>query len=193
MNSITVFCGSNTGNNPAFIEKAEELGELLAWRKIKLVYGGGKVGLMGKIADAVLAAGGEVVGIIPNFLARKEVAHDGLTEMIRVDSMHERKMRMNKLCDGFIAMPGGFGTLEELFEVITWSQLGLHGKPVGILNVAGFYDYLFALLDHMVEARLLRETNRDIVLSATDPEELLKKMGQFHHRVVPKWMDNWQT
>jgi hypothetical protein len=193
LKSLTVFCGSNTGNHPDYIAKAEELGRLLVEKNIKLVYGGGKVGLMGKIADAVLEAGGEVVGIIPNFLARKEVAHDELTQMIRVGSMHERKMKMNELCDGFIAMPGGFGTLEELFEVITWSQLGLHGKPVGILNVAGFYDHLFGLLDHMVEAKLLKPVNRDLVLTASHPPELLDKMEQFKHRIVPKWMDNWQT
>lgn len=193
MTSITVFCGSNVGENPEFTLKAEALGQLLVAKGIRLVYGGGKVGLMGKIADAVLDAGGEVTGIIPHFLGRKEVAHDGITNMIRVESMHERKLLMNERCDGFIAMPGGYGTLEELFEVITWSQLGLHGKPVGILNVAGFYDPLFDLLDHMVEVKLLRETNRDLVLSSDDPEELLLKMEQFHHRVVPKWMDNWQT
>src|ERR1041384_3548938 len=166
---VCVFCGSNTGSGPAYVEAAESLGKLLAERKMGLVYGGGKVGLMGKIADAVLGAGGEVIGVIPQSLMRKEIAHAGLTELRVVDSMHQRKALMAELSDAFIALPGGFGTFEEFCEILTWTQLGLQRKPCGILNVAGYYDHLLKLFDHAVAERFLKPEHRGIVISDTDP------------------------
>src|SRR5579872_2106507 len=184
---ICVFCGSSTGVRPAYAQAAESLGELLAERKIGLVYGGGKVGLMGKVADAVLACGGEAIGVIPQSLMRKEIAHAGLTELKVVASMHERKALMAELADAFIALPGGFGTFEEFCEVVTWTQLGLHRKPCGIMNVDGYYDHLLGLFDHAVNERFLRPANRTIAIARAHPEELLQAMLAAELPQVEKW------
>ena len=151
MQSITVFCGSSPGINPEFAQNAYALGKFLAQNKIHLVFGGAKVGLMGAVAQGCLEAGGKVTGILPHFLKRKEIVHEGLTELIMVESMHERKMKLHEMGDGIIALPGGFGTLEELFEILTWAQLGLVKKPIGLLNWSGYYDALLQLLDHMCD------------------------------------------
>ncbi|RZK33860.1 MAG: TIGR00730 family Rossman fold protein, partial [Hymenobacter sp.] len=164
MKSIAVYCGSSSGNKEEYTQQAQAMGRELARRGSTLVYGGGCVGLMGTIADAVLAEGGRVIGVIPGFLADKELAHKGCTELHVVETMHQRKLLMADLADGFVAMPGGFGTLEELFEVLTWGQLGLHGKPVGLLNTLGFYDALLALLGHMSAEAFLRLENLSQVL-----------------------------
>jgi len=185
---ICVFCGSNSGINPAYRAAAIAMGELLASRGIKLVYGGGNIGLMGILADAVLQSGGRAVGVIPESLMAKEVGHAGLSELRIVKSMHERKALMADLSDGFIAMPGGFGTFEEFCEVVTWSQLGIHAKPCGLLNVEGYYDSLLELFDHAAHEGFLREENRGLVLADCDPVRLLGKMGQFRAPAVSKWI-----
>jgi uncharacterized protein (TIGR00730 family) len=173
---LCVFCGSRGGNDPRFVQSAVELGTLLAERGIGLVYGGGRVGLMGTLADATLASGGEAIGVIPQSLLEREVAHGGLTKLHVVDSMHARKLLMGELSAGFIALPGGFGTLEEFCEVITWSQLGIHQKPCGILNVAGYFDNLIAMFDYAVAQGFISETNRGIVLEAQRAEDILDRM-----------------
>ena len=185
---ICVFCGSNLGISRVYKDAAVTLGRLLAARGIELVYGGGNIGLMGVLADAVLESGGRVIGVIPESLMAKEVGHAGLRELHIVKSMHERKALMADLSDGFIAMPGGFGTFEEFCEIVTWSQLGIHAKPCGLLNVEGYYDPLLRLFDHAVREGFLREENRRLVLEDHDPEQLLGKMAQFHARVVGKWI-----
>jgi uncharacterized protein (TIGR00730 family) len=162
MNRITVFCGSSFGTEEIYTEQAALLGKTLAKQNIELVYGGANVGLMGAVADGVLNNGGKAIGVLPNFLRSKEIAHLGLTELILVESMHERKTKMNDLCDGVMALPGGFGTLEELFEMLTWAQLGLHKKPIAILNINGFYDSLIQLTEVMVSKGLLKEVNQQI-------------------------------
>src|SRR5450755_2922847 len=187
-NRICVFCGSNSGINPAYRDAAIHLGRLLAERGIELVYGGGNIGLMGVLADAVLQSHGRVIGVIPESLLAKEVGHRSLTELRVVKSMHERKSLMADLSDGFIAMPGGFGTFEEFCEVVTWSQLGIHVKPCGLLNVEGYYDPLLDLFDHAVSEGFLREENRRLVLEDRDPERLLEKMAQFRAPAVGKWI-----
>lgn len=179
MNRITVFCASNPGYNPQYEEAARTLGRFLAAHNITLVYGGGRVGLMGTVADAVLAEQGRVIGVIPQFLLDLEVGHTGLTELHVVESMHERKLMMADLGDGVIALPGGFGTLEELIEFITWSQLELHRKPVGILNVRGYYDLLRQFFNHMVGEGLLKPANRDLAIFEEDIERLYEKMSMF--------------
>lgn len=189
MKRICVFCGSNSGANPAFAEAARQLGRLLAQRGIGLVYGGGCVGLMGEIADSVMAESGEVIGVIPEALLAREVGHRGVTELIVVRSMHERKARMAELADGFIAMPGGFGTFEELFEVITWAQLGIHRKPCGVLNVEGYYDSLIAFMDKAVEDGFVSAANRTLVLESRDPETLLDLMDSSKPNYAEKWID----
>ena len=188
MKSITVFCGSSMGVKSIFKNKAIELGKALAQRKIALIYGGAKVGLMGTIADAVLAEGGKVTGVLPKFLQAKELAHEGLTELILVDSMHERKTTMNELCDGVLALPGGFGTLEELFEMLTWAQLGLHKKPVALLNVGGFYDHLNLLTQVMVDNAFLKASNRDMLLVDEHIDKLLTMMESYSPPDVVKWL-----
>jgi len=165
------------------------LGKLLATQHIGLVYGGGSVGLMGTIADAVLENGGEVVGVLPRFMDEKELGHKGLTEMILVDSMHQRKLKMAELADGFVAMPGGLGTLEELSEILTWVQLQLVKKPVGIFNVDNYYEHLIALLDNMVSNALLRKENRDAILVESDPVRLLDGLKNYAHKFPEKWLD----
>jgi hypothetical protein len=176
MKAICVFCGANFNGDPVLRQAVEELAEVLVNRRITLVYGGGKVGVMGILADAVLQRGGYVVGVLPQFLMEKEVGHPGLTELHIVENMHQRKQLMSDLCDGFMMLPGGFGTLEEFFEVLTWLQLGLHGHPVGILNVSGFYDLLLQQMDVMVEQRFLKPANRKLVLTSGDAIELVNLM-----------------
>ena len=188
MKRITVFCGSSMGNKQVFKNKAIELGKAMVKRKIDLVYGGAKIGIMGAIADAVLQEGGKVIGVIPHFLQAKELAHEGLTELILVDSMHERKTKMNELCNGVIALPGGFGTLEELFEMLTWAQLGLHKKPIGLLNTSGFYDSLNALTQTMVDFEFLKTSNKDMLLVDDNIEKLLTKMEEYQAPEVMKWL-----
>jgi len=197
MKSICVFCGSNIGRDPRYRAEAESLGRLLAARGIELVYGGGNVGLMGAIADACLAAGGMVIGVIPEALVGKEVAgrvvdHQALTRMEVVDSMHTRKARMAELSDGFVALPGGFGTFEEFCEVLTWGQLGFHVKPMGLLNVAGFFDPLLNMFDHAVDQGFLRAENRAMALAETDIERLLDAMAAYRPEPVSKWLKESQ-
>ncbi|BDU27319.1 TIGR00730 family Rossman fold protein [Flavobacterium sp. GSB-24] len=189
MKRITVFCASSFGTDKIYEEQAIALGRTLAEQNIELVYGGANVGLMGAVADGTLNAGGKVIGVLPNFLRSKEIAHQGLTELILVESMHERKTKMNELCDGVIALPGGFGTLEELFEMLTWAQLGLHKKPIAILNVNGFYDSLLELLETMTEKGLLKEVNQKMLLVSEDLEDLLNQMKNYIPPTVGKWID----
>lgn len=190
MKRICVFCGSSPGAKPVYKETAALLGRLLAAEKIGLVYGGASVGLMGAVADAAITAGGEVIGVIPQHLVAKEVAHKGLGDLRVVSSMHERKALMADLSDGFIALPGGFGTFEELFEIVTWSQLGLHAKPAGILNVAGYYDSLLDLVEQGVAEGFIRPGHRDLILSSDDPHLLLRQMRDFRPRSEPKWISD---
>lgn len=189
MKRITVFCGSSFGTDDIFREQAELLGKTLAQQNIDLVYGGANVGLMGAVADGTLNAGGKVIGVLPNFLRSKEIAHQGLTELILVESMHERKTKMNDLCDGVIALPGGFGTLEELFEMLTWAQLGLHKKPIAILNINGFYDSLIQLTETMVEKGLLKDVNQKMLLVSDTIPDLLEQMKNYVPPTVGKWID----
>ena len=198
MKKLCVFCGSNAGRNPEFRSAAEALGRTLAEHNISLVYGGGNIGLMGALADACLAAGGEAIGIIPQALMGKEVAgrpvdHRALTRLEIVDSMHTRKARMAALADGFIALPGGIGTFEELCEILTWSQLGFHTKPVGLLNVAGFYDPLLALFDRAIEEDFMRPQNRNMMLVDTDIGRLLGRIADYRAEPVNKWLSEAQT
>ena len=193
MKRICVFCGSNAGHDLRYRTAAEALGRLLAERQIELVYGGGNVGLMGVLADACLDAGGTAIGVIPEALMGKEVAgrhvdHRALTRLEVVDSMHSRKARMAELADGFVALPGGFGTFEEFCEILTWGQLGFHTKPIGLLNVAGFYDPLLALFDRAVAEGFLRAQNRAIALADTDSERLLMAMAAYRAEPVSKWL-----
>lgn len=185
---ICVFCGSSPGRSPVYAEAAATLGELLADRGIGLVYGGATVGTMGVIADATLSAGGEAYGVIPQQLVDREIAHRGLTELYEVADMHQRKAKMAELADAFIALPGGAGTLEELFEVWTWAQLGLHSKPIGLLDVAGYYDRMRPMLDHMVAEGFLKPEYRDALQIDADPETLLKRLGTAP-TPGPKWAD----
>ena len=192
MKRITVFCASSFGTEKIYEEQANALGKTLAEQNIELVYGGANVGLMGAVADGALNAGGKVIGVLPNFLRSKEIAHHGLTELILVESMHERKTKMNDLCDGVIALPGGFGTLEELFEMLTWAQLGLHKKPIAILNINGFYDSLIELLKGMVEKGLLKDVNQKMLLVSDNIEDLLNQMRNYVPPTVGKWIDKEQ-
>ena len=189
MKNITVFCGSSSGFRVEYAEAAVNLAHCLAERNIRLIYGGGNVGLMGVIADEMMRQGGEVIGIIPDALDKKEVGHRGITELRVVGSMHERKALMAELTDGFIAMPGGIGTFEEFFEVLTWAQLGFHGKPCGILNVAGYYDGLLALCDNAVGEGFLRDIHRRLILDESEAVSLLEKMADFQPPTIEKWID----
>jgi len=186
---IAVFCGSSPGARSEYRDVAAAFGRLLATRGVGLVFGGGRVGLMGVLADATLAAGGEAVGVIPRALWDLEVGHAGLTELRVVDSMHERKAMMAELADAFVALPGGIGTLEELFEVWTWAQLGLHAKPCGLLDVAGYFAPLAAFLDHAVAERFLRPEHRAMLAIAADAEALLAALGRYEPADVSKWID----
>jgi uncharacterized protein (TIGR00730 family) len=193
MRSICVFCGSNDGRRPEYLTATRALARILVDRGIQVVYGGARVGTMGALADEVLEAGGHVTGVIPHSLVEAEVAHDGLSELHVVGSMHERKAMMAELSDGFIALPGGLGTLEEVAEIATWSQLGLHRKPVGLLDVLSFYAPFMAFLDHAVDEQFLRPENRGIFLKNEDPTELLRAMGTWVPVDVPKWIDDSET
>lgn len=192
MQAILVYCGANPGTKPIYKEIAEKLGKVLAENNIRLIYGGGSVGLMGIVADSVLANNGQVTGIIPHFLDRMEVGHKSLPEMHKVETMHERKALMEKLCDGIITLPGGYGSMDELFEILSWSQLGLHQKPVGLLNVNGFYNHLLKQLDVMVEEGFLKAENRALVLVADTIEELMEKMSSFKASYHEKWLNREQ-
>jgi hypothetical protein len=187
---VCVFCGSSFGIRPAYREAAQRLGRLLASRGIGLVYGGGCVGLMGAVADAVMAAGGEAIGVIPDSLMRREVGHRGLTKLHVVNSMHERKALMADLADAFIALPGGYGTLEELMEAVTWSQLGIQQKPCGLLNVEKYWDGLLAVLDHAVDEGFVRKENAQLVLVAQNPETMLERLLEWTPPAhLEKWLD----
>jgi len=188
MKNITVFCGSSFGSDEKYKEQATLLGQTLAKQNIQLIYGGANVGLMGAVADGVLSEGGKAIGVLPHFLQSKEIAHAHLTELILVESMHERKTKMNDLCDSVIALPGGFGTLEELFEMITWAQLGLHKKPIAILNIDGFYDDLIKLVQTMVDKGFLKQINQEMLLVSDDIDELLEKMRNYEAPNVGKWI-----
>lgn len=188
MRSIAVYCGSNTGNQPAYAERAAELGQRLGREGLGLIYGGGNVGLMGILADAALSAGGEVIGVIPEQLKRMEVAHTGVTRLEVVGNMHERKMRMFDLADGFIALPGGFGTLDEMFEMLTWRQLGLGGKPCCFLDVDGFYAPLMQMLDRMVQTRFLHPAQRQDLWHGEDIDAMLAWMRAYIPANSSKWL-----
>jgi uncharacterized protein (TIGR00730 family) len=193
MQSICVFLGSNPGNRPEYRAAAVATGREIARRGMTTVYGGSNVGLMGALADAALAEGGKVVGIIPAALERKEISHTGLSELHVVGSMHERKALMAERADGFIALPGGLGTLEEICEVLTWAQLGFHKKPCGLLNVAGYYSPLAAFFDATVSEGFVREAHRDMLLWAEDPARMLDQFAVYRAPVVPKWIERPQT
>ena len=193
INTIAVYCGSSLGINKVYREKAEALAEVLIKEKINLVYGGGNIGLMGVIANAIQHNGGKVTGVLPRFLNKKEVGKLDIAQLILVDSMHARKLKISELSDAFIAMPGGFGTLEEVAEMLTWSQLGLSQKPVGLFNVNGFYDLLLGQFDIMVEEGFLKPENRNLLVADADPENLLAKLNDFKPMVTPKWLHSDQT
>ena len=189
MNRVCVFCGSREGSRPDYAEAARRMGEELAERGIGLVYGGGKVGLMGAVADAALAAGGEVVGVIPEALVLREVSHPGLTELHVVGSMHERKAMMADLSHGFVALPGGYGTLEEFLEVLSWAQLSIHEKPCALLDVAGYWGPLIGLFDHAVAEGFVSPDHRSLVLAGDDPKGLLDIMQRYSPPGAKGWMD----
>jgi len=188
MKRIAVFCGSSSGSNGIYSEQAKIVGETLAKKGIKLIYGGGKVGLMGVLANAALEAGGHVTGVIPGFLHIREVAHDTLSEMISVETMHQRKALIHDMSDGAFALPGGFGTLDELFEMLTWGQLGLHQKPVGVLNINGYFSSILNAIEAMVSEGFLKDINRDMVLVSEDINDLLSKMMAYQAPELPKWI-----
>jgi uncharacterized protein (TIGR00730 family) len=193
MKRICVFAGSSLGARPEYRHAAHVLGQALADRKIGLVYGGARVGLMGVVADAVLAAGGDVTGVIPASIVAKEIAHTSLTDLRIVGSMHERKAMMADLADGFIALPGGWGTLEEFFEILTWAQLGLHRKACGLLNVCGFWNGLVAFVDHSIDERFVRQENRTMMLVSETPAGLLRLLEEYEPPVVEKWIDRSES
>lgn len=187
MKTICVFCASSLGNDPVYTETAFELGKILAENKIDLIYGGAQVGLMGKIAEGCLSGNGKVIGIIPEFLKTKEIVHSNLSELITVKTMHERKAMMHDKSDAFIALPGGFGTMEELFEILTWAQLNLHQKPVGVLNINGYYDALIQLVETMIAAGLLNEQYKGMLLISDSIEDLISQMNLYEVPSVLKW------
>lgn len=193
LESICVFAGSASGTREAYANAASELGRAIAERGCRVVYGGGRVGLMGVLADAALAAGGEVIGVIPEALMRKEVGHEGLTELRVVQTMHQRKALMSELSDGVVALPGGLGTLEELFEILTWAQLGIHAKPCGVLNADGYYDDLLRFLDQTVGEGFVRGEHRDMILAATEASALIDLMADYTPRYTAKWMKREET
>jgi uncharacterized protein (TIGR00730 family) len=187
---LCVFCGSSPGARPAYTEVTEDLGQQLVEREITLVFGGATVGLMGRLADTVLSEGGEAIGVIPQALVDREIAHLGLTDLHVVDTMHERKQRMSDLADAFVALPGGLGTLDELFEIHTWAQLGMHSKPIGILNVDGYFDGLMSFLEHAVSERFVRADHRAMLIVEDEPAALLERLERFDPAIVtPKWID----
>ncbi len=188
MKRVTVFCGSSLGTDDIYKIQATLLGQTLAQQGIELVYGGANVGLMGAVADGVLDNGGKAIGILPHFLKSKEISHNHLTELILVETMHERKTKMNDLCDGVIALPGGFGTLEELFEMLTWAQLGLHKKPIAILNIDGFYDSMITFIQTMVDKAFLKEANQQMLIVSDNIPDLLEKMKNYEAPTIGKWI-----
>jgi uncharacterized protein (TIGR00730 family) len=188
INSICVYCGSSPGRLEAYSQAANQLAESLVNQNIRLIYGGASIGIMGTVADRVLVLGGEVIGVIPQALSHKEVAHPNLTELHITNSMHERKMLMAELADGFIALPGGIGTLEELFEIWTWAQLGIHNKPLGLLNVAGYFDDLIRFLDHMTEQAFFKSRHRQMLMVESHPELLLNRLLNFQYPTIQPWL-----
>lgn len=193
LKSLAIFCASSDGLDTTIFKEAYEVGVFLASNNIELIFGGSKLGLMGQVAKGVLETGGRAIGVIPEFLKTKEVAHTGLTDLITTNDMHERKMKMHDLSEGFVALPGGFGTLEEFFEILTWAQLGLHQKPIGILNSNGYFDNLIEMMHNMVRKGLLKEENLDLVLISETMDGLYQKMQYFKPMPVPKWMNKDQT
>ena len=193
MRSVCVYCGSSAGDRPEYVEAARSLGRALAQRGIELVYGGAQVGLMGQVANAVLEHGGRVIGVIPQMLVRKEIAHASLTALHVTASMHERKQKMADLAEGFIALPGGIGTFEELFEIWTWGQLGLHRRPCGLLNVAGYYDDLVRFLDHATASGFIRAEQRAMLSVESDVDALLARFDRYTAPAVEKWLRREET
>ncbi len=193
MKSIAVFCGSSKGSDSIYSKMSFDLGKTLAEKGIRVIYGGAKIGLMGQVAEGALENGGEVIGVIPTFLRKKEVAHEGLTRMIIVDTMHERKTKMHELSDGIITLPGGFGTMEEFFEILTWGQLGLHTKPMGLLDIDRFYRSLMDQFDEMVKRGFLKSHNREMILIDHDIESLLTKMNDYDPPDSEKWITDLDT
>ena len=189
MKRICVYCGSALGASLSYVQMAEKLAAELVKRNIELVYGGAQIGVMGSIANSMLAEGGSVIGVLPVGLFRSEVPHDGLTELIEVSSLHERKAKMAELSDAFIALPGGLGTLEELFEILTWAQLGLHKNPVGVLNVNGFYDKLLDYLDHAVAEKFIRLQHREMLVVDEDIESMFERFSKYEPPIGQKWVD----
>lgn len=192
MKSIVVFCGSSAGNDVQYVEDAYQLGTIFVKKGIQLVYGGARIGIMGKVAAGVLDNGGLAIGVIHEFLKKKEVFHEGLTELIVTQNMHDRKLKMHELSDGILMLPGGFGTLEEFFEMLTWAQLGLHQYPIGILNTNGFYASLLEMMNQMVEKGFVKNENLESILVDTDIESLLDKMEHYRPLPVPKWIHKEQ-
>lgn len=188
MKSLSVFCGASGGNKTIYKEQAEKLGKKMVKKNIDLVFGGGKVGMMGFIADEVLKHNGKVTGVIPHFLSSKEIEHNNCTELIRVDTMHERKMRIFEISQGAIAMAGGFGTFDEVFELLTWAQLGLHQYPIGFLNTNSYYDHLYKMLENMLEEGFLKQSHLDMIIIEEDVDVLLYKMENYVAPNVPKWI-----
>ncbi len=189
LKNIVVFCASSSGNDPAFVEAARDLGSTLAARGCTLIYGGGNVGLMGTVADAVMTGGGRVVGIIPHGLEQREVAHRGVSELVVVNSMHERKKQMAERADAFVALPGGYGTMEEIMEVITWAQLGIHRCPCAFLNVAGYYDAFFTFLDHACESGLLKKQYREMILVENEIDRLFDSIAAYESPIKDQWIE----
>jgi uncharacterized protein (TIGR00730 family) len=193
MKRISVFCGSSSGTEKVFEEQAFLVGKTLAQLNIEVVYGGASIGLMGKVADGALENGGKVIGVLPRFFGTREIAHAGLSELIMVDTMHERKMKMHELSDAVITLPGGFGTMEELFEMLTWAQLGLHTKPIGVLNCNGFYTDLIGLIQTMVDKGFLKKQNQDMLLFDNNISGLLEKLKNYKAPVIEKWLTTKTT
>lgn len=193
MKRITVFCGSSSGTKEIYKQKAYLLGQVLAEHNIGLVYGGARIGLMGAVADGALSKGGEVIGVLPHFLRKVEIQHTGLTQLILVDSMHERKLKMNELCDGVIALPGGFGTMEELFEMLTWGQLGLHQKPIALFNEDGFYNSLISFIQETVDNGFLKEINQHMLLVSNDAHDIIRQMKNYIPPDTGKWISESTT
>jgi uncharacterized protein (TIGR00730 family) len=193
MNRICVYCGSSPGKLPEYQEAARNLGHELAARRIGLVYGGASIGIMGTVANAVLEKGGEAIGVIPDVLAIREVAHKGLNELFVVNSMHERKAKMAELSDGFIALPGGWGTIEEIFEMLTWAQLGLHEKPCGLLNISCYYDHLFSFLEHAIDQRFVQQEFRPMIMMDESAGDLLDRFRDYRAPQVKKWTGPGKT
>jgi uncharacterized protein (TIGR00730 family) len=190
---VSVFCGSSPGADKVYLEEAEHLGAQIAKEGLTLVYGGASVGIMGTVADAALTKGGKVIGVIPEMLTGRENAHTGLTELMIVNSMHERKAKMEKLSDGFIVLPGGPGTMEEFFEVYTWAQLGEHQKPIGLLNINNYYDKLLAFFDHMIEEQFLNQVYQSLLIVEKDPQQLLNKFRNYVPPKLPRWISRKET